>query len=106
MPCPEVADRLSNAKRLGSARILVMGAHLLRAGINRHLIDLLERGFIDHIATNGAGAIHDYELARIGETTESVARYIKDGYFGLWKETGELNDDDFVAANLDRWLAD
>ena len=41
---------------------------------------------------NGAGAIHDYELARIGATTESVARYIRTGEFGLWRETGELND--------------
>ena len=47
---------------------------------------------MDHIAMNGAGAIHDYELARIGATTESVARYIQSGEFGLWKETGELND--------------
>ena len=47
---------------------------------------------IDHIAMNGAGAIHDYELARIGATTESVARYIQTGEFGLWQETGELND--------------
>ena len=70
----------------------MMGAHVLRAGVNRHIIDLLERGFIDHIAMNGAGAIHDYELARIGATTESVARYIRTGEFGLWRETGELND--------------
>ena len=41
---------------------------------------------------NGAGAIHDYELARIGATTESVDRYIRTGEFGLWRETGELND--------------
>jgi hypothetical protein len=52
----------------------------------------VERGFISHIAMNGAGVIHDYELARIGATTESVARYIRSGQFGLWKETGELND--------------
>ena len=52
----------------------------------------MERGFIDHIAMNGAGAIHDYELARIGATTESVDRYIRTGEFGLWRETGELND--------------
>ena len=69
-----------------------MGAHVLRAGVNRQIIDLVERGFIDHIAINGAGAIHDYELARIGATTESVARYIRTGEFGLWRETGELND--------------
>ena len=52
----------------------------------------MERGWIDHIAMNGAGAIHDYELARIGATTESVERYIRTGEFGLWKETGELNE--------------
>lgn len=89
---PEVARRLIDAKQRGAARILMMGAHLLRAGVNRHIIDLVERGFIDQIAMNGAGVIHDYELARIGATTESVARYIQTGEFGLWQETGELND--------------
>jgi hypothetical protein len=87
----EVARRLVAAKRQGAARVLMMGAHLLRAGVNRHLIDLVERGLIDHLAMNGAGVIHDYELARIGATTESVARYIRTGEFGLWQETGELN---------------
>ncbi|MGH9719368.1 MAG: hypothetical protein ACRD8O_04095 [Bryobacteraceae bacterium] len=86
-----VAARLEAARRSGVARILMMGAHVLRAGVNRHLIDLMERGWISHIAMNGAGAIHDYELARIGATTESVARYIQSGEFGLWQETGELN---------------
>jgi hypothetical protein len=89
---PAVADRLAKAKETGAARILMMGAHLLRSGVNLHIIDLLERGAIDHIAMNGAGAIHDYELARIGATTESVDRYIRTGEFGLWKETGELNN--------------
>lgn len=84
-----IAERLR--ARCG-ARILMMGAHVLRAGVNRHIIDLIDRGLIDHIAMNGAGAIHDYELARIGATTESVARYIRTGEFGLWRETGELND--------------
>jgi hypothetical protein len=88
----EVAGRLVQAKSSGAACILMMGAHVLRAGVNRHLIDLIERGFLDHIAMNGAGLIHDYELARIGATTESVARYIRTGEFGLWRETGELND--------------
>jgi hypothetical protein len=88
----EVAGGVVDAKRKSAARILMMGAHVLRAGVNRHIIDLVERGFIDHIALNGAGVIHDYELARIGATTESVARYIRTGEFGLWRETGELND--------------
>jgi len=87
-----VARALAIAKDRGAARILMMGAHVLRAGVNRHIIDLVERGFVDHIAMNGAGMIHDYELARIGATTESVARYIRTGEFGLWRETGELND--------------
>ncbi len=87
-----VASRIQAAKENGASRILMMGAHVLRAGVNRHLIDLMERGAISHIAMNGAGVIHDYELARIGATTESVARYVKSGEFGLWQETGELND--------------
>lgn len=87
-----VAKRLHKAKDKGRARVLVMGAHVLRAGVNNHVIDLMEQGFIDHIAMNGAGAIHDFELARIGATTESVEKYIQSGEFGLWNETGELND--------------
>lgn len=87
-----VAQRWAAAQERGAARILMMGAHLLRAGTNRHIIDLLERGALSVIAMNGAGMIHDYELARIGATTESVARYIREGQFGLWRETGELND--------------
>jgi hypothetical protein len=87
-----LARKLIEAKQRGAVRILMMGAHLLRAGVSRHLIDLIARGFIDHIAMNGAGIIHDYELARIGATTESVARYVRSGQFGLWKETGEIND--------------
>ena len=89
---PDVAQRVIAAKREGASRILMMGAHVIRAGVNRHIIDLIERGALTHIAMNGAGLIHDYELARIGATTESVARYISSGEFGLWRETGELND--------------
>jgi hypothetical protein len=69
-----------------------MGAHVLRAGVQRYLIDLMERGLITHVAMNGAGPIHDWELALIGATTESVARYIRTGEFGLWRETGQMND--------------
>jgi hypothetical protein len=87
-----VATRILAAREHKAARILIMGAHVLRAGVNRHIIDLMERGCISHIAMNGAGAIHDWELARIGATTESVARYIRSGEFGLWAETGELNE--------------
>jgi hypothetical protein len=101
-----VASRLSSARKTGAARILMMGAHVLRAGVSRHLIDLLERGFIDHLAMNGAGAIHDYELACIGATTESVKRYVATGEFGLWRETGILNDWIAEAARLELGLGE
>jgi hypothetical protein len=71
---------------------MLMGAHVIRAGVARQLIDLMERGLITHVGMNGAGPIHDYELARIGATCESVARYIRSGEFGLWRETAEMND--------------
>lgn len=103
---PEIATRLKAARDRGSARILMMGAHVLRGGVNRHLIDLMERGFIGNIAMNGAGAIHDYEIARIGATTESVARYVASGEFGLWRETGELNDWIKEAAQLELGLGE
>lgn len=89
---PLIAERIKAAKATNSARILMMGAHVLRAGVQRHLIDLMDRGLISLIAMNGAGPIHDWEFARIGATTESVARYVSSGEFGLWKETGEIND--------------
>jgi hypothetical protein len=89
---PTLGRRLVEAQGRGAARILLMGAHVLRAGVARYLIALMERGFINHIAMNGAGPIHDWEMALVGATTESVPRYIQTGEFGLWQETGRMND--------------
>jgi hypothetical protein len=89
---PVLGRKLVEAREAGAARILLMGAHVLRAGVARYLIDMMERGLISHIAMNGAGPIHDWEFALIGATTESVARYIQTGEFGLWQETGRIND--------------
>ena len=89
---PILGRRLVDASRRGAASLLMMGAHVIRAGVSRYLIDLMERRLVTHIAMNGAGPIHDWELALIGATTESVARYIQTGEFGLWKETGAMND--------------
>jgi hypothetical protein len=89
---PVLAKRLLEARSQSRARILMMGAHVLRAGVARFLIDMMERGWIDHIAMNGAGPIHDWEFSLIGATTESVARYVQTGEFGLWLETGRMND--------------
>lgn len=91
-PLASVAEAVVNARRCDRAVILSMGAHVLRAGTARHLIDLMERGLLTHVACNGAAIIHDYEFALIGHTTESVPKYISEGQFGLWDKVGYLND--------------
>lgn len=87
-----VAQGVVDAKQVGASVIFMMGAHVIRSGVQRYIIDLMKRGYISCISTNGAGVIHDYEFALMGATTESVARYIRDGRFGLWKETGQINE--------------
>ncbi len=86
-----VAGQILKAKRNKASVVLMMGAHVIRSGVQRYLIDLMEKGLISCIATNGACVIHDYEFSLIGKTTESVAKYIKDGRFGFWHETGQIN---------------
>lgn len=88
----KIAERMIHAKHSHSSIILMMGGHVIRAGVQKYLIDLMENGFISCLAMNGAGMIHDFEFSLIGATTESVARYIQEGQFGLWKETGQIND--------------
>lgn len=88
----QVARRLLLARRQGRTSLLMLGGHVLRAGVQRYLIDMMERKYITALAGNGSVMIHDFEFALIGATTESVARYILDGRFGLWRETGFLND--------------
>lgn len=89
---PALADAVVDALARRAAVVLLMGAHVIKQGLSRYVVDLIRRGWVSVVAMNGACAIHDYELARTGETTESVARYIREGQFGLWRETGELND--------------
>jgi hypothetical protein len=87
-----VAARMVMARENKASVVLMIGAHVLRSGVQPHLIDLMERGYLSCIGMSGAGIIHDYEFALIGATTESVARYIREGRFGLWRETGRIND--------------
>jgi hypothetical protein len=87
-----VAKSIAEARERGAARILMFGGHLLKSGVSRYVIDLIKRGALTHLAMNGACAIHDFELSLTGATTESVAHYIRTGEFGLWRESGLLND--------------
>ena len=89
---PELIARILAARQAGHPVVLMMGAHPIKLGLSRFLIDLIERGFITHFATNGAGLIHDFELALVGGTSEEVAKWIPVGQFGLWQETAGLND--------------
>ncbi|OQY57946.1 MAG: hypothetical protein B6245_14390 [Desulfobacteraceae bacterium 4572_88] len=70
--------------------MLAMGAHVIKVGLNPLIIDLMERGIISAVAMNGAGIIHDFELAMTGQTSEDVAASIGDGTFGMARETGEF----------------
>lgn len=88
----KVADAVNAARARGASVVLMMGAHLIKVGLSRYLVDLIRRGIFSVVAMNGACSIHDYEMARIGATSESVAKYIMEGRFGLWQETAAIND--------------
>ncbi len=87
-----VAEAVRQARAKGRPVIWMMGAHVIKQGLSRFVVDLLQRGLITQVSMNGACTIHDYELSLIGATTESVANYIRDGEFGLWSETGRVNE--------------
>jgi hypothetical protein len=89
---PILAERIVEAASAKRAVLFACGAHVLRQGNAPLLIDLMQRGLLSHLALNGAGAIHDFELAMIGHTCESVARYVREGQFGLWTESSRIND--------------
>lgn len=76
------------ARERGAGVMLIYGAHLLRNGAATLLGPLMERGLITHLATNGAGTIHDWEYAWLGRSTESVRANVATGTFGAWDETG------------------
>ncbi len=85
-----LANEIIKAKSTGKQVVWMMGAHVLRRGCARMIIDLMERGFVTHIAVNAAFAIHDFEFAFQGATLEDVEFYIQDGRFGNWDETGRF----------------
>ncbi len=84
----ECASRIRRAREKGASVMLIYGAHLLRNGAALLIERLLAKGWITHLATNGAGAIHDWEYAWLGRSTESVERGVASGQFGAWEETG------------------
>lgn len=83
-----IAGKIADCHRKNKTVLLGMGAHPIKVGLSPLIIDFMERGIVDAIALNGAGVIHDFELAYMGETSEDVAAALKDGSFGMGEETG------------------
>jgi len=84
----ECADRIKAARNKGATVMLMYGAHLIKNGAHRIVMELVKRGWLTHLATNGAGSIHDWELSFLGRTEESVRKNVASGTFGTWDETG------------------
>ena len=83
-----IADRIRSARRAGKPVVLAFGAHTIKNGLSPVLIQLMEQGWLTHLATNGAGIIHDWEFAFQGQSSEDVQGNVARGEFGIWQETG------------------
>ncbi|MFH2129695.1 MAG: hypothetical protein ABIK68_04915 [bacterium] len=94
-----LARAIVEAKKQGNMVIIMLGGAVVKVGCSLLLIDLMKKGFIDHIAVNGAVSIHDFEVALIGETSEDVERGLEDGVFGMVEETGRLLNEAIIDAH-------
>lgn len=84
----KLASAIVSARGRGRGVIIAPGGHVAKVGVTPYLSALIEKGFITHVACNGAFLIHDYELGRFGATSEDVAAALPDGRFGVCEETG------------------
>lgn len=101
------ADAIATARRGGHGVVLGMGAHPIKVGLSPLIVDLMERGVITAVALNGAGIIHDFELAVAGRTSEDVGPGLERGRFGMARETGEvLNRIIREAASVDEGIGE
>ena len=101
-------DFLALARDIASAAgrrgvVVMVGGHVVKTGLAPILIDFMRRGIITHIAMNGSAAIHDYEVARFGATSEDVAAGLKDGTFGMADETGREMNEAFIRGQREEW---
>jgi len=86
----EVIGRIVNAHRRGKPVVLGMGAHPIKVGLSPLIVRLMEKGILQAVAMNGAGIIHDFEIAFVGHTSEDVSSGIGRGFFGMAEETNRL----------------
>ena len=97
-----LASALRRAKETGASRIFMYGGHVIKCGLGPLLVKWIRNGTVTALATNGAGTIHDIEMALFGETSEDVEAGIADGSFGMWKETGEVYSAALKRANTEK----
>ena len=109
----DAVDALERARRKGRAMVWGLGGHVVKCGLNAVIIDLMQRGFVSALALNGATAIHDFEIALAGATSEEVERDLAEGDFGVSEETGrEMNaavargarEDKGIGQALGEWI--
>ena len=109
VPTLKDADFQALIKQIQQARtnnrpvIFSMGAHVIKNGLSRYIIQLMKQGFLTHIASNGAGSIHDFELGYLGGTSEDVPTAIEDGSFGMWEETGRWMNQALITGAKNGW---
>ena len=98
-----IVEAIVSAARRKKGVIVMLGGHVVKTGIGPILVDLMQRGVITHLAMNGSAAIHDYEIARFGGTSEDVAAGLKDGTFGMAEETGRGLNEAFTQGMQHGW---
>jgi hypothetical protein len=96
-----VVRAVASAARRQRGVVVMLGGHVVKTGLAPVLLDLMRRRIVTHVAMNGSAAIHDYEVARFGATSEDVAAGLKDGTFGMADETGREMNEAFVAGMRD-----
>ena len=96
----ECAQKIKAALKRNAAVMLIYGAHLIKNGGQLLLNQMMERGWLSHLATNGAGTIHDWEFSFLGRSTESVRDNVAAGTFGTWDETGRYTHLALLAGGL------
>ena len=84
----ELTDRIRAARAARRPVMVAFGAHAIKNGLGTVLLRLVENGWFSHLATNGAGVIHDWEFAYQGKSCEHVEPMVNEGRFGNWQETG------------------
>ncbi len=99
-----VVDAVIQARKDKRPVMLGMGAHSIKVGLSPVIIDLMERGIITSLSLNGAGIIHDFELAFVGQTSEDVDREILSGAFGMAEETGSMLNESIINARADEGI--